>query len=123
MERITGMIIFIASSKPWIEFLLTHIYISITARIGDKTAYLTRTNMQFHQLLKEANSSTEHTRSSTFALSGKSRQVNSCSRNHWINKTLQEEINLITNKALSLRCLKLCTPIDHLVRHDPSAIV
>ena len=52
MVRIPGMIIFISSSAPWIEFFLIQIYMYIAARIGEKTVYLIRTNRQFHQLLK-----------------------------------------------------------------------
>ena len=48
------MLIFIASSTPWVKFLMYQIYLSIAAAIGDNTVYLYRTNKQFQQLLKEA---------------------------------------------------------------------
>ena len=82
IERIDEMIIFIASSAPWMKFLLSQIYIYIAAGIGGNTTYLTRTNMQFHQLLKEAHPSVEHTRSNTFALPEMPRQVHSCNHTH-----------------------------------------
>ena len=75
MERITGMIVFIASSAPGIKLLLSQIYISIANGIGENTVYLTRTNIQFRQLPKDAKSSIEHTRYITFTLSETSRQV------------------------------------------------
>ena len=62
------MTVFILNSAPWIKFLLSQIYISIAAGIGDNT-YIARKNRQFYLLLKEEKSPTEHTRSSTFTLS------------------------------------------------------
>jgi len=44
IETITGMLIFIASTAPWVKFLLSHVYTSVTAAIGDNTAHLRRTN-------------------------------------------------------------------------------
>ena len=120
MERITGMLIFIASTAPWIKFILSHVYTSITAAIGDNTAFLKRTNKQFRLLLKQARTATAVTRSSTFAQSETAKQIHSCPRQHWINRTLREELHLIL-AALKSRKLSLRTPIAHLVRRDPSA--
>ena len=44
METLTGMLIFIASTAPWVKFLLSHVCTSITAAIGNNTAHLNRTN-------------------------------------------------------------------------------
>ena len=120
METITGMLVYIASTAPWMKFLLSHVYTSIAAAIGDNTAYLIRTNKQFRQFLKEAKAATVPTRSSTFAQSETARQIHSCTQTHWINRTLREELHLITT-ALKHHRLKLRTPIAHLVRRDPSA--
>ena len=74
MERITGMLIFIASSASWVKFLLLQIYLSIAAAIGDNTAYLHRTNKQFRQLLKEAKRTQPPTPTSTFTQSAAAQQ-------------------------------------------------
>ena len=118
MERITGMLVHIASTAPWIKFLLAQMYISIAAGVSDNKSYLVRTDKQFRQLLKETKS--EDARISTFGLSQTSRQVHSCDRPHWINKTLREELHLII-KALENKRLNKRTPLAHLVRRDPSA--
>ncbi|KAL7523262.1 hypothetical protein ACHAXR_000668, partial [Thalassiosira sp. AJA248-18] len=54
METITGMLIFIAGSAPWVKFLLSHVYTSITAAIKKNTAHLVKSTKQFRLLLKEA---------------------------------------------------------------------
>jgi len=120
MEIITGKIVFIASTAPWLKFLLAQVYISIAVAIDDNTAHLARTNRQFRQFLKEARATSEHTKTSTFALSETSRQIHSCPKKHWINRTLREELHLII-KALQSKRLNLRTPLGHLVRRDPSA--
>ena len=66
MEKITGMIVHISSSAPWIKFLLAQMYISIAAALGKNKAFLVRTNKQFRQLLKDSKSSDKRT--STFSL-------------------------------------------------------
>ena len=121
METLTGMLIFIASTAPWVKFLLSHVYTSITAAIGENTAYLNRTNKQFRAMLKEARDTTVSPRVSTFAQSNTARAIHSCPRKHWINRTLREELHIIL-AALKSRRLGLRTPIAHLVRRDPSAI-
>ena len=123
MEKLTGKITFIASTAPWVKFLLSQVYISIAAAVGDNEAYLARSNKEFRQLLKDAKAAayTGNTRESTFALSETSKQVHSCDKTHWINKTLREELHLII-KALADKRLKMQTPLGHLVRRDPSAV-
>ena len=54
MEKLTGKITFIASSAPWVKFLLSHVYISIAAAVDDNEAHLVTTNKQFWQLLNDA---------------------------------------------------------------------
>jgi hypothetical protein len=93
-------------------------YISIAAALGENKAYLIRTDKQFRQLLKDSKSSDKRT--STFSQSQKEKQVHSCDRPHWINRTLQEELHLII-KALENKRLKKRTSLAHLVRRNPSA--
>ncbi|KAL7525092.1 hypothetical protein ACHAXR_000858, partial [Thalassiosira sp. AJA248-18] len=120
METVTGMLIFIASCAPWLKFLLSQVYTSVAAALGDNTAHLHRTNKQFRQFIKEAKSTDSSHRVATFAQSESARQAHSSPRKHWINKTLREELHLII-RALQSSRLKLRTPISHLVRRDPSA--
>ena len=121
METLTGMLIFIASTAPWLKFLLSHVYTSITAAIGENTSHLHRTNKQFRAMLKDARDTTVTTRVSTFAQSHTARAVHSCPKKHWINRTLKEELHIILS-ALRSRHMSLRTPIAHLVRRDPSSI-
>ena len=121
MEKITGMLVFIASTAPWVKFLLSHVYTSITAAIGENTAHLVRTSKQFRIMLKDARDTTVSTRVSTFAQSKTASEVHSSPRKHWINKTLREELHILLT-ALESPHLSVRTPIGHLVRRDPSAI-
>ena len=120
METITGMLIFIAGSVPWLRFLLSQVYTSIAAALGDNTAHLRRTNKQFRRFLKEAESSLSSDMVRTYAQSETARSIHSSTRQHWINRTLREEFLLIT-RALSSKHLNLRTKLSHLVRRDPSA--
>lgn len=121
MERITGMLIYVASTAPWLQFLLSHVYTSIAAALGVNTNHLRRTNRQFRELLRKAKTAETPTRESTFARSQTARSVHASPKKHWINTTLREELQLII-AALSSRRVKMRTPISHLVRRDPSSV-
>ena len=112
MERITGMLVFIAGTAPWLKFLMPHVYTSVAVAIGDNTSHLRKTNKQFLQMLKEAKTPGPPTRTSTFAQAETARAVHSYPKKHWINRTLKEELHLIT-RALESRRLQLHTPIGH----------
>ena len=95
MVNVTGMLVFIASTAPWVKFLLSHVYTSITAAIGDNTTHLSQTNKQFRAMLKDARDSTASPRVSTFAQAKAARAVHSSPRKHWINKTLRKELHIL----------------------------
>ena len=120
METITGMLIFIAGSAPWLKFMLSQLYTSIAAALGDNTAHLRRTNKQFRQFIKEVKAPTSSARVRSFAQSATARETHACRKTHWLNKTLKEELHLIM-QALSSKHLRARIPIAHLVRRDPSA--
>ena len=52
-DIIMGMLIRIYGIIPWLKFMLSHIYASVAAAVGDNTSHLKRTNKQFRQLLKD----------------------------------------------------------------------
>ena len=95
MERVTGMLVFIASSAPWLRFMLLHVYTSVAAAIGANTNRLCKTDKQFREMLKTAKTAAMPTCLSTFAQSETARKVHSSAQSHWINKTLREELHLI----------------------------
>ena len=115
------MLVFIASTAPWVKFLLSHVYTSITAAIDNNTSHLARTNTQFRTILKEACDTTVSTRVSTFVQSKTAITVHSSPHKHWINKTLHDELHILLT-ALESPHLSVHTPIEHLVHRDPSAI-
>ena len=119
-EILTGMLIHISGTTPWLKFMLSHVYASVAAAVGDNTSHLERTNKQFRQLLKEARTTLPATNVSTFAQAEAAKMVHSCDKPHYINKTLKEELHLIL-RVLKCKRLKKRTPIAHLVSRDPSA--
>jgi len=120
MERVTGMLVFVAATAPWLKFIMSQVYVSLAAAIGNNTAHLNRTNKQFRKQLMEARSQQAPNHKRTFSQACWTRQVHSCPKGHWINTTLREELHLIA-KALTSGSVTLKTPIAHLVRRDPSA--
>ena len=121
MEKITGMLDFIASTAPWVKFLLSHVYTSITAAIGNNTAHLNRTNKQFRAMLKDSHNKILSIQESTFAQSKSASTLHASPCTHWINKTLHEELYILLSAQESPQ-ISVCTPIGHLVQRDPSAI-
>ena len=69
MERLTGMLVFIANTAPWLRFMLAHVYVSVTAAIKANTTRLITTDKHFRQMLRDARPGSGPTRASTFAQS------------------------------------------------------
>ena len=120
METLTGMLVFIASTAPWLKFMMSHVYTSVAAAINKNYAHLIRTNKQFREFIKMAKDLEATSNERTFAQSATARQVHACTNKHWINKTLLQELHLIT-KALESALISKRAPIGHLIRRDPSA--
>ena len=121
MERLTGMLVFIVNSAPWLRFKLAHVYVSVAAAIKANTTRLFATDKQFRQMLREARPVAGPTRASTFPQSETARRIHGSPTTHWINRTLREELALIS-RALQARSLSLRAPIGHLINRDPSAV-
>jgi hypothetical protein len=119
MEQLTGMLVYIACTVPWLRFLLSQMFSSVAAAVGDNKSYLLKTSKAFRQMLKEAGR-VETSRTSTFAASEAATRVHSSPRPHFINKTLREEICLLVSTMKS-RDVRFSTPIGHLVRREPSS--
>ncbi len=66
-EILTGMLIHISGTTPWLKFMLSHVYAPVAAEVGDNTSHLKHTNKQFRQLLKEARTTLPASNVSTFA--------------------------------------------------------
>ncbi|KAL7544775.1 hypothetical protein ACHAWF_013580 [Thalassiosira exigua] len=120
MERLTGMLIFIASTAPWLKFCLSHVYASIAAALDANTKHLLRTNKDFRAFIREIKDKETSERHRTFAQSEAARTAHAARKKHWINTTLREELHLILVILKSKR-VRHRTPIGHLVRRDPSA--
>ena len=120
LERITGMLIFIASSAPWLKFCLSHVYASVKAALDANAQHLVRTDKQFRAFLKDVKAAETAERHRTFAQSETARRVHSSRKEHWINRTLREELHLVL-AILRSRQVRHRTPLGHLVRRDPSA--
>ena len=120
MERVTGMLVFVAATAPCLKFIMSQVYISLAAAIVDNTYHLDRTNKRFRRQLLEARDQQAPRHKRTFSQACWTRKVHSCPKGHWINTTHREEPHLIA-KALATKGATLKTPIAHLVRRDPSA--
>ena len=49
MEKITGMLVFIAASAPWLKFILAQVYVSLAAAICVNIDHLTRMSKRFQR--------------------------------------------------------------------------
>ena len=122
MERITGKLIFIAGTAPWLKLIMASLFTSISAALEDNKTYLVKTSKQFRTLLKQSRDAAAPHNVHTFAQSNATRRVHGCPRTHFINRTMREELHLII-RVLESRRMKqrFRSPIAHLVCRDPSA--
>ena len=67
MEGISGKLIFIRGSAPWLHLIMASLFTSVAAELGEKQAYLANTSKQFCLLLKQSRDSTPPQNVQTFA--------------------------------------------------------
>ena len=149
MESITGRLGHIADTSPWLRFLMSHFYTSITSALGVANAHLINTRSDFRAMLKLAkrgwikggtyhigrkstnkpSTETKHrsdthskkARHISFAMSKSSKMVHQSRLWFKFNDTLRRELKLILD-ALSCTWIDMWRPIGHLVDRTPSGI-
>ena len=122
MESITGKLIFIAGTAPWLKLIMPQLFLSISAAVGENVTALARTNKSFRQMLKRQRDPSAPDQERTFAQASTARQAHNYQKTHFINSTMREELHLITRVLESKRGGRsLRAPLAHLVRRDPSA--
>ena len=149
MESITGRLGHFADTSPWLRFLMSHFYTSITSALGVANAHLINTRSDFRAMLKTAKrgwikdgtyhvgkKSTKKPRADTkpnsktpskkarhisFAMSKSSKMVHQSRLWFKFNDTLRRELKLILD-ALSCTWIDMWRPIGHLVDRTPSGL-
>ena len=134
IETLTGRLGHISETVPWLRFLLAHVYSSVAHALTVSKSHLISTRKEFRDLLKFLKTPrpltagkdgtplmTEdtHKRHTSFALSVTAKAVHKARLPIHINKTLREELRLITT-ALSADWINMQRPIGHMVKRVPS---
>ena len=131
MESLAGQLCHISDTAPWLRFLMSHVYTSITAALKISEGHLINTSKKFREMLKRAKSppekqttdenrdSDEASRKQSFAQSVTAKLVHHSKKRFKINTTLKQELRLIT-AALSSEWISMSRPISHFVPRDPS---
>ena len=101
MEAITGKLIFIAGTAPWLKLIMPHLFMSIAAAVGENINTLKRTNKSFRELLKRHRDPDANERS--FAQAASARRAHNFHQTHFINATMREELHLIVRVLESKR--------------------
>ncbi len=121
IESVTGKLGHIASTAPWLRFLLPDLYAEIAWCLKSHKDHLYMTNKQFRTLLKLHQDLTALHNHRTFAIAKMARAVHLLRHQHFISKQLAKLMILIT-LILKDNSVLRCCPIAHLVPRDPSAI-
>jgi len=149
MESLTGRLGHISDTSPWLRFLMSHLYTSITSALGVANAHLINTRADFRAMLKKAkggwvkagtysvnkktplkqDSKVKHkskipskeTRHRSFAMSTTAKKLHQTRLVFKFNETLRRELRLILD-ALSSPWINMWRPIGHLVDRTPSGL-
>ena len=131
IEKLAGRLCHIGNTAPWLHFLMSHVYTSITAALKEAEAELVHNHKQFRSMLKNARKARanqpkqgQHDPESlalSFAQSTTARMVHHSNKLFCINKTLKQELQLIT-AALTSSWIDTNRPIGHMIPRDPSGI-
>ena len=137
---LAGRLGHISETLPWLRFLMSHVYSSMAYAPAVSQSHLICTIKEFRELIrflktarlptknKSDNSDStlqyeeeKEKRKITFALSVTAKAVHKTGLPIHINKTLREELHLIT-RALSADWINFSRPIGHMIKHTPSGI-
>lgn len=122
METLSGKLIFIAGTASWLKFLMPSLFTSIAAAVGANYEHLANTNKEFRRMLQLSRDPVAPENERSFAQGKTAKAAHASTQMHFINKTLREELHLITKVLEASKTgLSLRTPIAHLIRRDPSA--
>jgi hypothetical protein len=113
-ETLAGQLAHISNTAPWLKHLMPHVYTSIMAGIKTNKVQLINTNKHFREQMKIAKNDAIDKMERTFAQSETARKIHCHKKEHWINGTLKEELQLI-RAALSDKSISKACPIAHLI--------
>lgn len=118
IEELTGRLGHIASTSPWLKFMMSEVYTSIRACLKLSRDTLVATSSQFRQALKVAKSteprSETDSRRRSFAQSAVATAIHRNRKRFAINKTLRWELQFIS-AALTADWINMARPIGHMV--------
>ena len=120
-EILAGRLNYISETAPWLKFMVSHLYSSITFALTKNTANQVHTNKQFRDMIrlqKDAEATELHR---TFAQAYTGRAIHHDPKLHNINSTLKEEIKLIT-AALSADWVNKRSKIAHMIPRSPTGV-
>ena len=141
MESLTGRLGHIADTLPWLRYLMSHLYTSITHAIGTSQAHLIDTRKDFRDMLKLAKgrwtkagtywitreAQAHHSippqpqRRIQYAASKSAKLVHRTSLVFGFNYTLHRELRLVL-RALESDWIDMCRPLGHMIPRDPSGV-
>lgn len=120
MTELVGLLGHIATTSRWLRHLLSHLYTSITSALHINKAHLISSSNKFRKAIKAArqldtiSASERPSNAEKFAQSYVSRTVHRSNKQHYLNKTAFEELQLISLALQDPTVSKRC-PIAHLV--------
>lgn len=116
-SELCGQLNHIAITAPWLKFLMTQVYASLSAALHLNEKELVRTSKSFRLALNRARHLPDTdgaAKEKTFYQGEAARQVHRSGKEHYINSSLREELNLI-RMTLSDSSIPKCCPIAHLI--------
>ena len=121
IEHVTGRLGHIATTTSWLQYLMSHCYMSIATALRISNAHLICHSHQYQDMLKLAKDKEAAHRHKTFAMSYVARKEHKNPILYNINTTLHHELKLIY-RALTGSQLAFQTPIAHLILREPRAV-
>ena len=123
-EELTGKLLHIALTAPWLKFLLGQVYQSLACALKLNEEQAVRTCRSFQDALKQLRRLPQdeaHETQRSFYQASMSRHVHNRPDAHNINKTLRKELRLI-RRVLKDDNISKNTPISHLIPREPVAV-
>ncbi len=129
MQKLVGKLARLGEGAPWIFKLMSHLYTSLAFALKINAKLLEKSSSGFRDLVKQITTKSfsgkilDHQRHIKFSMKKASKMVNRNHATYLVNRTMQDELDFLSDALKPDWGIKFETPIAHLIPRTPSASI
>jgi hypothetical protein len=129
MQKLIGKLAHLGEGAPWIFKLMSHLYTSLAFALKTNTELLQESSSGFRELVNQittknfSGEQSDHQRHIKFVMKKAVKMITRHNHNYLVNRTMRDELNLLSSALSPESGIKFETPIAHLIPRIPTASI